>query len=324
MKLPALWIAAAFAAGIRIASRCAASPKCGVGGHARCDLIAGRRCARWRARMADAWVFALVAWIALGGLAVAARTRAVPANHVTRCSQRGSSTPASRCAGAGGCAKTRSSASLGTSLRNRPRTSRSAGRVFRSAAGCGRIFTRGPRTDGSPPQGLARRRPRGSAPARAATAQFSRSGRVRPARLSRAPENRPDRLAAQRRTAAADRPPAADIRSQRLARARGDLLARLDALFASAARSGGGSARDAAGRPQLRRFGRRSAAFQKTAAYHVLVVAGLHVGALVVFVFWFCRRLRFSDRRHELRHARASWRPTSASCRTARRFSARR
>ncbi|HXQ26745.1 MAG TPA: DNA internalization-related competence protein ComEC/Rec2 [Candidatus Acidoferrales bacterium] len=34
-------------------------------------------------------------------------------------------------------------------------------------------------------------------------------------------------------------------------------------------------------------------AFQKTAAYHVLVVAGLHVGALVVFLFWFCRRLRF-------------------------------
>src|SRR5208283_3937631 len=35
-------------------------------------------------------------------------------------------------------------------------------------------------------------------------------------------------------------------------------------------------------------------AFQKTAAYHVLVVAGLHVGALVVFLFWLCRRLRFS------------------------------
>ena len=35
-------------------------------------------------------------------------------------------------------------------------------------------------------------------------------------------------------------------------------------------------------------------AFQKTAAYHVLVVAGLHVGALVVFLFWMCRRLRFS------------------------------
>ena len=33
-------------------------------------------------------------------------------------------------------------------------------------------------------------------------------------------------------------------------------------------------------------------AFQKTAAYHVLVVAGLHVGALVIFLFWIGRRLR--------------------------------
>ena len=35
-------------------------------------------------------------------------------------------------------------------------------------------------------------------------------------------------------------------------------------------------------------------AFQKTAAYHVLVVAGLHVGALAAIIFWLCRRLRFS------------------------------
>ena len=35
-------------------------------------------------------------------------------------------------------------------------------------------------------------------------------------------------------------------------------------------------------------------AFQKTAAYHVLVVAGLHVGALVIFLWWMGKRLRFS------------------------------
>jgi ComEC/Rec2-related protein len=33
-------------------------------------------------------------------------------------------------------------------------------------------------------------------------------------------------------------------------------------------------------------------AFQKTTAYHVLVVAGLHVGALIVFLYWLGRRLR--------------------------------
>jgi len=77
----------------------------------------------------------------------------------------------------------------------------------------------------------------------------------------------------------------------RLARARGDLLARLDRLYVS------DPAQAAVLRAML--LGDRSfidssvvTAFQKTAAYHVLVVAGLHVGALAVFLFWACRRLR--------------------------------
>ena len=80
---------------------------------------------------------------------------------------------------------------------------------------------------------------------------------------------------------------------QRLARARGNLLARLDALFA------GQPDRQAVLRAML--LGDRSfvdsetvTAFQKTAVYHVLVVAGLHVGALAVFFFWLGRKLRFS------------------------------
>ncbi|HVB99279.1 MAG TPA: ComEC/Rec2 family competence protein [Candidatus Dormibacteraeota bacterium] len=35
-------------------------------------------------------------------------------------------------------------------------------------------------------------------------------------------------------------------------------------------------------------------AFQKASAYHVLVIAGLHVAVLTVFLFWVCRRLRLS------------------------------
>jgi competence protein ComEC len=80
---------------------------------------------------------------------------------------------------------------------------------------------------------------------------------------------------------------------QRLARARGNLLARLDALFA------GQPDREAVLRAML--LGDRSfvdsetvTAFQKTAVDHVLVVAGLHVGALAVFFFWLGRKLRFS------------------------------
>jgi competence protein ComEC len=78
---------------------------------------------------------------------------------------------------------------------------------------------------------------------------------------------------------------------QSMARVRGNLLARLDALFAA------NPERAAVLRAML--LGDRSfvdsetvTAFQKTSAYHILVVAGLHVGALVAFLFWACRRLR--------------------------------
>jgi competence protein ComEC len=88
-----------------------------------------------------------------------------------------------------------------------------------------------------------------------------------------------------------DRPP--PTISQRLARARGSLLARLDSLFV------GHPERGAVARAMLsgdRSFVDSSVvlAFQKTAEYHVLVVAGLHVGARVVFLWWVGKRSRFS------------------------------
>ena len=80
---------------------------------------------------------------------------------------------------------------------------------------------------------------------------------------------------------------------QRLARARGNLLARIDSLFAAHP--------DRAAVLRAMLLGDRSfvdsdvvLSFQKTAAYHVLVVAGLHVGALVIFLYWLGRRLHFS------------------------------
>ena len=79
--------------------------------------------------------------------------------------------------------------------------------------------------------------------------------------------------------------------ARRFARARGDLLSRLDHLYS------GQPERIAVLRAMLlgdRNFVNSELAesFQKTAAFHVLVVAGLHVGALAVFVFWLCRLLR--------------------------------
>jgi competence protein ComEC len=81
--------------------------------------------------------------------------------------------------------------------------------------------------------------------------------------------------------------------SHRLARVRGRLLTQLDAMYAAA------PDRAAVLRAMLlgdRNFvdHERAEAFQKGAAYHVLVIAGLHVAALAGFVLWAGRRLRLS------------------------------
>ena len=79
--------------------------------------------------------------------------------------------------------------------------------------------------------------------------------------------------------------------SERFARARGRLLHSLNDLFASRPDEG------ALARAMLlgdRSFVERDRAadFQKTGTYHVLVLAGLHVGALAAFCLWAGRRLR--------------------------------
>ncbi|HEX4643301.1 MAG TPA: DNA internalization-related competence protein ComEC/Rec2, partial [Candidatus Acidoferrales bacterium] len=78
---------------------------------------------------------------------------------------------------------------------------------------------------------------------------------------------------------------------ERIARVRGSFLASLNELFASRPEEG------ALARAMLlgdRSFVERELAvdFQKTGVYHVLVVAGLHVGALAAFFLWAGRRLR--------------------------------
>ena len=79
--------------------------------------------------------------------------------------------------------------------------------------------------------------------------------------------------------------------SDRLARVRGRFLSALDDLFASRPDEG------ALARAMLlgdRSFVEhdRAVEYQKTGVYHVLVLAGLHVGALAAFFLWAGRRLR--------------------------------
>jgi competence protein ComEC len=81
--------------------------------------------------------------------------------------------------------------------------------------------------------------------------------------------------------------------SDRFARVRGHLLRSLNDLFASRPEEG------ALARAMLlgdRSFVERDRVvdFQKTGVYHVLVLAGLHIGALAIFSLWAGRRLRLS------------------------------
>ncbi len=82
MKLPALWIVAAFAAGAEVAMHTQASLKLWVAAVVAAILVSGVLV--WRERVAAAWAFALIAWVGLGGMAVNGERASVPVNHVTR------------------------------------------------------------------------------------------------------------------------------------------------------------------------------------------------------------------------------------------------
>ena len=90
MKLPALWMLAAFAVGTGIAERwpgalklwaVAALAAMAVG--AALVILAGAGAAR-RYFVSFAWVCALAAWLALGGLASAVEVAGIPSNQITR------------------------------------------------------------------------------------------------------------------------------------------------------------------------------------------------------------------------------------------------
>ncbi len=300
MKLPIAWIAAAFASGILLMG----VRPFGQGLHlaaltaATVAAIAIGALLAWRNRTTTAWICALLAWCALGALATGIERAAVPANHATRLIADGK-------------------LDTGTPLRWQGRLRSDPlllpwGRRYEvdleqmeSAAGV------------VPIKGGLRLNLYGRSEVLAGTAASTADSPVLRAgdRVEALVRARPPRdfldpgafdargylagqgidLTGSLRSAQllqlVDRP--APTLAQRLARVRGDLLARLDSAFRSQP--------EQAALLRAMLLGDRSfvdsetvVAFQKTAAYHVLVVAGLHVGALAAIIFWLCRRLRFS------------------------------
>jgi competence protein ComEC len=289
MKLPVLWIAAAFAAGIALASHEALPPKAFAIAALSALLLSA--ILLWRRLVEMAWPFALITWFALGGLALGVERNSISATHVTRliAARQLDTSAALRWRGR---------------LREDPLTLpwgrryeidlegvESAG-VMLPVSGGLRANLYGESHLDEAPKGL-RAGDRIEALLRAQPPRnfldpgaFDLRGYLAGQKIDVTGSLRSGEL-----LTLIDRPRPSVL--QRLARTRGNLLARLDLLFAGQPRIA------AVLRAML--LGDRSfvdsdvvTAFQKTAAYHVLVVAGLHVGALVVFLFWLCRRMRFS------------------------------
>jgi competence protein ComEC len=246
----------------------------------------------WRCFSSPAWILALLAWMAVGGLSFGVERFAVPKNHVARL-----------------VAQNRIDLSVPLRWRGRLREdpmglpwghhyeieleqAEIAGQIVPVSGGLRLNFYSG--THAADPAADLRAGYRIEALAKAKPPRnFLDPGAIDiRGMLARQGVDLLGNLRSGELLQVIDRPP--PTISQRLARARGNLLARLDSLFAEQPE------RSAILRAML--LGDRSfvdtsvvEAFQKTAAYHVLVIAGLHVGALVVFLLWVGRRLRLTS-----------------------------
>jgi len=289
MKLPAVWIVASFAAGIAIAPRRPGPLNLWLAAAIAAMLLGA--VLLWRSKTRAAWVLALVAWVALGGLAIGVESAAIPANHVTRLISAGRLDITEALRWQGRLREDPMALPWGRRYEIDLEQVEIGGATVPVSGGL-RLNLYGAEHSEGTPRGL-RAGDRVEALVRARPPRnfldpgaFDERGYLARQKIDLTGSLRSGELL---QLIGRPRP----IFSQRLARIRGTLLGRLDGLFP------GEPQRAAVLRAML--LGDRSfvdsevvTAFQKTAAYHVLVVAGLHVGALVVFFLWVCRRLRFT------------------------------
>jgi competence protein ComEC len=290
MKLPAVWIATAFAAGIAFEGASPTKPLVWLF-LALFAMALGFICL-WRpTRLRAAWILALLAWFALGSLAAGIERRATPRNNVARLVAAGALDTSEPLRWRGQLRSDTMRLPWGVRYEIDLDQVEAAQRTLPVTGGLRLSYFRNAKAEEALPplragdrvEALARARiPRnfldpGAFDERGLLARqnIELTGTLRSAELLR-------KLGTPHLTLA-----------HRLARLRGNFLERLDALFARTPE------RAAVLRAML--LGDRTfvdsdlaTTFQKTSAYHVLVVAGLHVAALAIFVVWLGRRLRLS------------------------------
>jgi competence protein ComEC len=289
MKLPALGIVAALASGILLADRVPVAPVICFAA-ALSAIVAGAAFAKFE-KLTSAWVFALLAWAALGSAGSRIEQLPLPSNHVARLVAEQHLDVSEPLRWRGRLRNDPLPLPWGVRYEMELDEVEAEGRAIPITGGLRVSYFRNAKI------------PETLAPVRA-------GDRVEALVRARALRNYLDPgafdargyfarqgiyLAGTLRSAELLRPlstPPMTVR-HRFARLRGTLLARVNALFADSPE------RTAVLRAML--LGDRSfvdsdlaVEFQKTAAYHVLVVAGLHVAALAMFVFWLGRRMRLS------------------------------
>lgn len=292
MKLPALWIAAAFASGIALESMWARPGVAAWLSLAALTILSGSLLA-WRNRLVSAWIAALAAWTSLGGFAVAVERTSVPADLVTRLIASGRLDTSDALRWRGRLQEDPALFPWGRRLQISLESVTISGEPA-SVRGGLRLNCYFDEKNLLPsPTSI------DSLRAGDRVEVFAKAHPVRNYRnpgafdfrgyLARQGVDVIGTLRSPELLQWIARPP--PTLAQRIAHLRGVFLHRVDALFA------GNPARAAVLRAIL--LGDRSFVdtsvvtdFQKMGAYHVLVVAGLHVGALAIFVFWLCRRLR--------------------------------
>lgn len=287
MKLPALWLALAFAAGIAAGTSLAAGLAFWI---AICLVAigAGLCTTLFTKQSVVAGCLVLLAWLALGGAAAQLERRDGPQNNVSTLIASGALDTTEPLRWRGRLREDPESTPLGWRYTISLESVEQTGRTVPVQGGLRLTYYRGTDNDNPPAvhagnivEALCRARiPRNYLNPGA----FDERGYLA--------QNGVDLVSSLRSAELLQvAAPARPSLGERFARVRGNLLTRLDALFA------GRPAQIAVLRAMLlgdRNFvnSNIAEAFQKTAAFHVLVLAGLHVAALAFFIFWLGRLLR--------------------------------
>jgi competence protein ComEC len=248
----------------------------------------------WRRRVPLAWSISLIAWMALGGFSMAVERSSVPRNHVSRLLAQGRIDTSEPLRWTGRLRENPMEFPWGRRFEIDLESVEIAGEAVPVSGGLRLNLYRDSRKPevtadrtgslqaGDRIEALARARPPKNFQDPGA---FDAAGYLARQRIDLVSTLRSDELL---EVIGRPRP----TLGERLARIRGTLLSRLSGLFTDHPEQA------AILRAMLlgdRAFVESQVAedFQKTSSYHVLVVAGLHVGAITFFLYWICRKLRF-------------------------------